>query len=144
MANKIDQIRMELQRIEKEHGGMLKPADVLAEAEDEMSILHSYFEWDDTEAAEAYRLFQARHLITSVDVEISGVKTQKYFSVSVTVAKEKTRGYFDAKTVMSDQQMYEQVLKNALVELEHWQQKYDSIKELHDVINESKVRKLKK
>ena len=46
----------------------LTPALVLAEATDPDSPLHALFEWNDSEAAERWRLHQARELIRSVRV----------------------------------------------------------------------------
>lgn len=50
--------------------GVLRPADVVDAARNPNSSMHSQFEWDDGEAAEAYRLQQARSLIRRVKVEV--------------------------------------------------------------------------
>ena len=51
--------------------GRLDAQKVVKAARDEASALHSFFEWDDTEAAGKYRLDQARELIREVRVEIT-------------------------------------------------------------------------
>jgi len=51
-------------------GGVLYPADVVEAARNPNSAMHSQFEWDDSEAAEAYRLQQARALIRRVKVNV--------------------------------------------------------------------------
>lgn len=51
--------------------GRLAPADVVDAARDPTSPLHSHFTWDDSEAAEKYRLMQARTLIRTVKLEIT-------------------------------------------------------------------------
>ena len=43
--------------------GRLTPTEVLDEARDPSSPLHPHFEWEDSIAAESYRLIQARELI---------------------------------------------------------------------------------
>jgi hypothetical protein len=43
--------------------GVLRPEDVVEYARDPKSELHQQFEWNDTEAAAAYRLVQARQII---------------------------------------------------------------------------------
>lgn len=48
--------------------GELTPQAVLDEARSRRHPLHGRFEWNDTEAAEKYRLAQARNLIRSVRV----------------------------------------------------------------------------
>ena len=59
-----------LKEIAKRDGGLLRPAAVVDAARDEKSPLHGAFEWDDTEAAQKYRLLQAQSLIRSFKVEI--------------------------------------------------------------------------
>ena len=49
--------------------GRLDPKEVVDAARSPKSALHDRFEWDDTTAAEAYRLQQARGLIRSVYIE---------------------------------------------------------------------------
>lgn len=145
MAKKLDLLKAELERIEKEHGGMLRPEDVVDAAKDEDSVLHAYFQWDQDEAAYQYQLWQARQLISRVTVElVEGQKTQKYYNVQVVVQKEKVNGYFNVETIMSDEAMYNQVLQRALGELEYWKLKYEKIEELHGIINTAKLKKLKK
>jgi hypothetical protein len=53
----------ELETIRRNAGGVLRPEDVVSFAADPDTELHSRFEWDDTEAAQQYRLWQARQLI---------------------------------------------------------------------------------
>jgi hypothetical protein len=50
--------------------GRITPDVVLKDAEKSSSPLHDYFEWNDTKAAHAYRVDQARMLIRSVEVII--------------------------------------------------------------------------
>src|SRR6185312_2039420 len=59
-----------LRDLEQENGRLI-PSDVVSAARDPESPLHSHFTWDDAEAAEQYRLDQARTLIRSVRVEIT-------------------------------------------------------------------------
>jgi len=54
-----------------EHRGRLTAAAVVDSARDPQSPLHRYFEWDDTSAAESWRLEQARSLIRSVRVIVT-------------------------------------------------------------------------
>lgn len=67
MANQkvIDKLR------ELENDGRLLPSNVVEEARDENSPLHEFFEWEDTIAAEKYRLSQARTLIRSVKISVT-------------------------------------------------------------------------
>lgn len=62
-------VATELRSLYDSHGH-LSPALVVDAARDPDSPLHPRFEWDDSTAAERYRVFQAAHLIRSVKVEI--------------------------------------------------------------------------
>lgn len=61
-------IREELHSLMSE--GHLRPEDVVDAARNPNSALHSYFTWDDSEAAAAYRLQEARALIKRVKVDV--------------------------------------------------------------------------
>src|SRR5688500_16292159 len=63
--------------------GELEPERVLEWAEKHpSSALHASFQWDDTEAAKQYRLWQARQLITEVVVVYEDrPSVQKYVSI---------------------------------------------------------------
>lgn len=62
-------IRLALAKLERD--GKLTPKGVVAAARDPAHPLHSYFEWDDAQAAAAYREDQARQLIRSVNIQIT-------------------------------------------------------------------------
>ncbi len=55
-------IEHELEKIEQKHG-VVTPVQMLEEARNPSHALHRFFEWDDTVAAEKYRLTQATHYI---------------------------------------------------------------------------------
>lgn len=57
-----------LMHIAATSGGVLTPDAVVENARDPESPLHDKFEWDDTKAAHAHRIYQARKLIASVKV----------------------------------------------------------------------------
>lgn len=57
------EIIAELRRIAKLGGGIIQALDVVAAARDESSVLHDQFDWDDEEAAEKWRLMQARRIL---------------------------------------------------------------------------------
>ena len=59
-----------IERIRLRNGGLLTPNDVVTDAEDKSSPLHSFFTWDDEKAAKERRLDQARDLIRSVRYEL--------------------------------------------------------------------------
>jgi hypothetical protein len=101
-------VARELKRLEKT--GRLQPPDVLDAARPETSPLHPAFEWDDGEAAEQFRLIQARQLIRAV-VVISKGQTPR--SVYVHVQSDENH-YEPMEVVVRHQDRY----TLALLELE--------------------------
>ena len=58
------EIGEELEKIKTKEN--LTPISVVERAKNKKSILHKLFEWDDSEAAEQYRLQQARNIVNHV------------------------------------------------------------------------------
>lgn len=109
--------------------GELTPEDVLEDASNPNSPLHSFFEWDDTEAARQHRLKQARGLIRAVVAiyvrdDAPAVKMRAY----VHIADEEPH-YREMSHAMSVKATREQVLKRALKELTDWKKRYADLKE---------------
>ncbi|RPH38323.1 hypothetical protein EHM92_00130 [bacterium] len=132
--NNRDAVISELKRIADEHEGKLLPGDIVDEARNTRSPLHSKFEWDDTEAAERYRLWQARQLI-SVTVDYIGADKDSPLSrvfVSLTPDR-KDGGYRTIESVMSDKGYRQRLLDDAMEEMQRFQQKFATLKELAEV-----------
>lgn len=138
-------IREELERIARSHGGLLKPEDVVEEARQPSSPLHSQFTWDNSEAAHHWRLFQARNLIRVVVVYHESPASESRVFVSLTPdRKEEGGGYRLLRTVLSNQQMRAQLLEDALHELQVFEDKYRHLKELARVFKAIKAVSKKK
>lgn len=56
-------VRAALEDLARQHNGAVTPQEVVEAARPETSPLHDYFEWNDNEAAQKYRLTQARGLL---------------------------------------------------------------------------------
>jgi len=124
----------ELERIRQEHGGILRAEDVVLAAEDLSSPLHNSFEWDDTAGAEQWRLQQARQIIRSVVVILPNIA--KPVTAFVSLRDDRTQeggGYRTIIDVMSDKDMRERFVEEALADLRHWEQKYSQLNELGPV-----------
>lgn len=59
-----------LERLERENG-KIRAEDLVAEAEHPDSPIHDMFEWNDRKAGHAFRIVQARHIISGVRIERS-------------------------------------------------------------------------
>lgn len=124
-------------------GGNVGPADVLSAARDPLSPLHSYFTWDDTEAADRYRLMQAGVLLRRVKYHISRVDQEtRQITVSTVRAttsvpaerrKTDSRSYGETTSVMNDEAKRTSVLAGIVRELVALRNKYRTYSELKDV-----------
>jgi hypothetical protein len=77
MAANSTMIAAELNRLRViDPEGYLNPASVVRAARDDASPLHQYFNWDDGDAADRYRLFQAGVLIRRVRVHLVQVRRE--------------------------------------------------------------------
>lgn len=104
----------ELDKIAKnDRDGLIQPEQVVEVASDESSPLHTHFEWDDSEAAQEYRLHQARNLINRVRV-IKVDEGPRYVNVTIKrVDGGFRRGYIQTERAVADPDLYEQVVMDA-------------------------------
>lgn len=101
--------------------------------------LHGCFEWDDTVAAEQYRLSQAGKIIRSIEIvpvetDTPAHLTRSRYMLNVVPNAPKVQGEFATVDVAFKNDKYRvAVLKNALNELHAFQRKYNSYQELSGV-----------
>lgn len=124
----------ELDSISKRHGGILRPADVIAYAKNPSTALNSHFTWDDNEAARRFRLEQARAVIQVAVTILPG--TSKKFRIYVSMRDDRGKGgggYRTLLTVLGDKEKRALLLAEALDDFDRWQAKYETLKELAGV-----------
>lgn len=132
----IDQIQKELNEIEQQHGGILKPEHVVEFARNPETALHSRFQWDDDKAAEQYRLWQARMIIRVRVTVLPQSKNERPVRAYVSLSTDRSKeggGYRPIATVLSDKDMREQLLADAVFEMKTFRRKYDTLKALAPV-----------
>lgn len=135
----IEAIISELRSIAAKNDGLLKPEDVVKAARPVDSPLHTRFTWDDSEAANQYRLEQARKLIrTTIQfIEVDGQDQSFRVFCSLTPDRENDGGgYRETVTVLSDRRYRNQLLADAQDEMKRFELKYARLKELSGVIKE--------
>ncbi len=110
----------ELSKIADAGSGELKPLAVVEYARNPKSSLHKHFTWDDKEAADAYRLDQARELIRVIRVEIDDAEPVRAF---LSISDGKT-SYRSTQDVMASTHLQSLVLKQADRDLAAWQARY--------------------
>ena len=132
----------ELKRIASENDGILQPETVVEKARLFSSPLHSRFEWDNTVAGHNYRLWQARQLIRVVVEVIKGTDESSVVFVSLSTDRKHDGGYRVMTEVLSNEQLRNQMLADALFELEIFRDKYKQLRELAAIF--SAIKKIRR
>jgi hypothetical protein len=123
-----------IEMLRQQFKGEITPKDIVDDARNPNSPLHSFFEWSDTAAAEAYRLSQARGLIRSVVAiytsdDKPAVRTRAYVHIN----EPKAPHYREAGHAMSQEKTRQMVLQRAWNEFQQWRQRYKDLAEFADL-----------
>ena len=119
-----------LEKIERRNGSVTTKA-FLEESRSKKCPTHFMFEWDDTIAAEKYRLSQAAMIINQIECVVEGVSDPVPAFVNVKVKSVKKSAVFiNIETAIADDEMRAQLLQNALRELKAFEKKYQGLQEL--------------
>jgi len=121
-----------------EREGMCTPARLVQEAGGGARDLHRLFTWDDAEAAQRWRVQEARNVINAivVRVERNGQETEAPAFVSVgRIAETQDRGagYRPVQVVVQDPEFRAEALQEAIKDLNAIRRRYEAIKELSPV-----------
>ena len=115
-----------LSTIHSKHG-IVTAALVVNDAQKKNSPLHNGFEWDDQEAAEAYRLHQARNIINAIVVSHpTSEGDERMIRAFVHLGAD----YEDIELVLNIAEKRDALLAQAFVELETARRKYEHLDEL--------------
>jgi hypothetical protein len=125
-----------IEMLREKFKGEITPEDVLEDAKNSNSPLHSFFEWDDGAAAHQHRLQQARGLIRAVVAiyvreDKPAVKQKAY----VHIAQGETSHYRETGHAMSVKSTRDIVLRTAWREFNAWRQRYKDLKEFSDLFD---------
>jgi hypothetical protein len=125
-----------LEKMARQNGGVLMIDDVIEEAKKEESILHSYFEWDDSEAAIQYRREQARNLIQKCKITVlTSEPTHVRAFVSLPSDRESGGGYRMVADVMNNSSLREEFVHDLQLTIARWTKKLHLIdSDLADLI----------
>ena len=135
-----------LETIRKQTGtNSLGAEDILNAAANPSNPLHEEFEWDDSIAAREHRLGQARYLIRSIEVtyEITPPGKAKEVRIVTTSAYSNPRkrgpsggeDYLLTVDVVDDKDRREELLEEALRDIERFKQKYNILTELSELMD---------
>lgn len=128
MSAKVKAELLAIQKASKDR--MLHPAAVVGWAKrNRASALYRQFEWNNSKAANEYRIWQARRLIAINVVMDSGAPQ----IVSLSFDRTKGGGYRNVADVLSDRKLSEIMLQDALAELQRVQARFHRVRELTSV-----------
>lgn len=116
-------------------GELYSAEDIVDKARNPESELHKCFEWDDTEAAEKYRQYQARIVVDSLMVVVER-EEQEPTEFRLYQSTGRGKGYAKSTVIARDIDEYKALLDRALAELEAFKRRYEHIVELSSVIDE--------
>lgn len=121
--------------------GTLQPEAIVEVAKNPNNPLHSYFDWDQNEAAEKWRQQQAKELIWSYKIEVPELNIRVRALTSLQTGKGS--GFLWTKDVIADPDMRRRMLDLALRDLLKLENKYSHLEELaqlwdvtHEIKNE--------
>lgn len=106
--------------------------EIIEKAKSEDSELHKCFEWDNSIAADKYRLSQARMIVQNLVFTAKDVEVQPLRVFQITQEKNV---YQPTRVFLENKQEYEGLLSRALRELEAFQKKYATLTELEQVMD---------
>ena len=127
-----------LKQIANRNGGLLRPQAVVDAARDEDSPLHGAFCWDDTEAANRYRLIQAQELIRSFKITVADCGQKCDVPVFVGVSSDRTGSsaenpYRFTEDVAKNEDLLTTAVKDAMEQLRAIKNRYSYLKQLGDI-----------
>lgn len=118
----------------RDENGLITPEAVLARATDPASALHGSFEWNDREAANQYRLEQARALVRSYKVKIPelNVEIRRFTSIETSNG----RGYDETTRVLENDFLRRQLLDRLTAELKAIESRYAKVSDAAAIISQ--------
>ena len=117
----------------KEQKG-LTPENVVTSAKNKKSSLHNFFEWNDAIAGEQYRLQQARMFINEIKVIVEDVEYSAFENVKIGFNGDSERRYMEVTEILSQKELKEQIISQALNHINYWKIKYANYKELKPIV----------
>lgn len=124
----------EIQKIGEE----VTPEQVLDRARNKKTELHKCFDWDDSVAAEKYRLVQARQVLSKLIVVKRDVSNEEkepiQFRVMMKNENTKNSTYKQTIVMVKDEDEYQKLLAQAYSELHSFKQKYSCLSELAEIL----------
>lgn len=120
-------------------GGRLEPKAVVDAAREADHPLHKHFEWDDQNAAQSYRLDQARSLIRIVRVEDDTVDEGNRRAY-VSIKDKHGVAYRSVDDVLRSRDLQDALLGQAEKELEAFERRYRELQDICIIVRTARER----
>lgn len=142
LKDNYQRVAEELKQIEKKDG-LINVHNVHKYAEKQSSAIHEFLDWDDSSAGYKYRIHQIRELIRQVSVVYNGKKVNAFYNVRVKmIDNQEEQGYVSLQTVLSERDLHNQVIAQAIREMEYWTEKYKEAEELAPIIQNEDIQRV--
>ena len=111
-----------IEKLRKEHGGTVTPEQLLEAASSKRSPLHDAFEWDDEEAANNWRVHQARQMLVGLVIVPSNdhEPVRRAF-----VNMSRGNGTYQHDKNTHDAVTQDLIVERAFAELQSWRRRYE-------------------
>lgn len=115
-------------------GDSAKPEQIYEKAKDETTELHKCLEWDDTVAADKYRLHQCRKINCSLLIKRDDAPADEpQEKIRFFYHDDISDGYVPVLKIVKDEDKYQALLQQAYSELRSFKQKYSCLSELKEI-----------
>lgn len=123
-------------------GEKVRAEEILEMAKNKNTEIHKLIEWDDTVAAEKYRLVQVRKIVRDIEITTIKTKNNKKKTIEVPVRmfysfKDET-GYRPTPVIIENEELHKKLLRTAYSELVSYMTKYQTLSELEPLMDEIK------
>lgn len=126
-----------LAKIAETAGGQLTPSAVVEAARKSSNVLHKHFEWDDTKAAQQWRVEQARSVIQCIHAEDRAVASG-HVRAFVSIATNDGRAYHTIAAIKESVDLQSRVLEQADRDLEAFERRYNALQDVCAVVREAR------
>jgi hypothetical protein len=120
-------------------GESYTPQDIVELAKDKKTELHKCFDWNNKEAAEKWRVHQARMICCSLMVVVQPQEEKPPISLRVIQHDRDDMAYKPVVLTVRNEDEYQRLLSQALAELKSFQVRYEKIVELQEVIEQIEI-----
>ena len=111
--------------------GRLTPEIIVNGARSPTSPLHDLFEWDNTAAAEKWRLHQAREIVCKLQINIGTEDNPKMVRTMFCLfGEDDKRSYQPIEAIRADARLSAEVMARAKSDMECWIERYGIYHEL--------------